>query len=125
MKKIDLKAAHRDSRGVITDLLQDENINAITAISFAKGAVRANHFHKKTYQWNYVVSGRIKLAAKFPGKPKKTAIMKKGDFIVTVPNESHALQALEASELLVFTKGPRGGKDYESDTFRLTEPLLK
>ncbi|OGN79787.1 MAG: hypothetical protein A2X26_13255 [Chloroflexi bacterium GWC2_49_37] len=124
MKKISLKAAHSDSRGVITDLLQSENVNAITAISFAKGAVRANHFHKKTYQWNYVVSGKIKIAAKFPNKPKKIITMKKGDLILTVPNESHALQAIVPSELLVFTKGPRGGKDYESDTFRLTEPLI-
>ncbi|HCC47990.1 MAG TPA: hypothetical protein DEQ38_07750 [Elusimicrobia bacterium] len=125
MKKIKLKPAHTDARGRITDLLQREEINAITEISFTRGAVRANHFHKKTWQWNYVLSGRIQIAAKLPGKPVRRAVMKKGDLIVTVPNESHALKALAPSELMVFTKGPRGGKEYENDTFRLTEPLLK
>lgn len=125
MKKIKLKPAHSDSRGAITDLLQHETINAITVITFSKGAVRANHYHKKTYQWNYVLSGKIKLAAKTPGGAKRETIMKKGDLVVTVPNESHALLAMEPSELIVFTKGPRGGKDYEKDTFRLTTPLIK
>jgi len=30
---------------------------------------------------------------------------------------------LEDSLFLVFTRGPRGGQDYESDTYRLTKPL--
>jgi len=125
MKKIKIKPAHSDPRGEITDLIERENINAVTLISFAKGAVRANHYHKKTYQWNYVISGKIRIAAKKGNGPKKTAVMNKGDLTVTVPNESHALKALTPSVLMVFTKGPRGGKEYETDTFRLTKPLLK
>jgi hypothetical protein len=31
---------------------------------------------------------------------------------------------MENSEVMVFTKGPRGGKEYESDTFRLGVPLV-
>ncbi len=125
MKKIRLKAAHTDARGAITDLLQRECVNAITVISFSRGAVRANHFHKKTWQWNYVLSGKIQIAGKLPRGPLRKAVMKKGDLILTVPNESHALKALEKSELIVFTKGPRGGKESENDTFRLEKPLLK
>lgn len=124
MEKINIKPAHTDKRGVITDLLQDETINAVTIISFAKGAVRANHHHKKTYQWNYVLSGTIKIVTQLPNREKVATVMKKGDFIVTVPNESHALMAIEPSELLVLTKGPRAGKNYETDTFRLTTPLV-
>ena len=124
MKIINIKPAHTDKRGVITDLLQDETINAVTIISFAKDAVRANHYHKKTYQWNYVLSGAIKIVTRLPNQEKVATVMKKGDFIVAVPNESHALMAIEPSELLVLTKGPRGGRDYETDTFRLTTPLV-
>jgi quercetin dioxygenase-like cupin family protein len=124
MQKIELNPAHSDARGVITDLLQDETINAVTVISFADGAVRANHYHKETYQWNYVLSGSIKLVTQLPGQDVVETLMTKGDFTVTVPNESHALMALEPSELLVLTKGPRGGKEYESDTFRLPDPLI-
>ena len=124
MKKIDISPAHSDGRGVITDLLQDETINAVTLISFEKDAVRANHYHKETFQWNYLLSGKIKLVTQIPDQEKVELIMNKGDFTVTVPYESHALIAVEPSELLVLTKGPRCGKDYESDTFRLTPPLI-
>lgn len=123
MHKINLKPAHIDQRGVITDLLQDETINAVTIISFAKGAVRANHYHKETYQWNYVLSGTIKIVTQLHNQSKVETIMKTGDFVVTVPNESHALTAVEESKLLVLTKGPRGGDNYENDTFRLNNPL--
>jgi quercetin dioxygenase-like cupin family protein len=125
MKKIKIKAAHSDKRGAITDLIERETINAVTLITFAKGAVRANHYHKKTWQWNYVMSGRIQIAAKKGKGPRKSVVMKAGDLTVTVPNESHALKALTPAVLMVFTKGPRGGKEYETDTFRLTTPLLK
>jgi len=124
MQKINIKPAHTDARGVITDLLQDETINAVTVISFERGAVRANHYHKETYQWNYVLSGSIKIIAQMPNQEKVEIIMNKGDLVLTVPNESHALSAVEPSELLVLTKGPRGGDNYEKDTFRLTTPLI-
>ena len=123
MQKINIKPSHTDERGVITDLLQDEMINAVTIISFAKGAVRANHYHKETYQWNYVLSGSIKIITQLKNQEKVETIMNRCDFVVTVPNESHALIAIEQAELLVLTKGPRGGDNYENDTFRLTTPL--
>lgn len=123
MQKINIKPAYTDERGVITDLLQDEMINAVTIISFAKGAVRANHYHKETFQWNYVLSGSIKIVTQLQNQGKVETLMNRGDFVVTMPNESHALTAVEESELLVLTKGPRGGANYENDTFRLTTPL--
>jgi quercetin dioxygenase-like cupin family protein len=109
MQKINIKPAHTDERGVITDLLQDETINAVTIISFLKGAVRANHYHKETHQWNYVLSGSIKIITQLQNQEKVETIMNRGDFVLTMPNESHALVAVEQSELLVLTKGPRGG----------------
>jgi hypothetical protein len=43
-----------------------------------------------------------------------------GDLITSEPNEIHTLQFLdEDSECVVFTEGPRGGVDYESDTYRV------
>ena len=123
MEKIALTPAFKDDRGEITDLLENENINAITRITFRKGAVRANHYHKHTTQWNYLVAGSIKLVSQAPGEPVVETVMKPGDLIATGPNVSHALVGLEEADLLVFTKGPRGGNEYESDTFRLETPL--
>lgn len=124
MEKIDTKPSFSDARGDIIDLLENENVNAVTVITFKKGAVRANHYHKLTTQWNYVVSGCIRLVSQMPGEATREVLMRHGDFVVTGPNERHALQGMEDSTLMVFTKGPRGGKEYESDTYRLEVPLI-
>ena len=59
MKKIKSKVNHKDNRGIIADLIENEKINAITYITFLKNKVRGNHYHKKTIQWNFVVSGKV------------------------------------------------------------------
>lgn len=125
MDKIKVETAFADHRGEITDLIENENINAVTLITFRRGAVRANHFHKQTTQWNYVMAGRIKLVSQMPGGPIEETTMGPGDFVATGPNEAHALVGIEDSTVMVFTKGPRGGKEYESDTFRLEVPLVR
>jgi len=125
MKKIKRKISFSDKRGFIIDLLVKKNINAITLITQKKGKIRGNHYHKNTIQWNYLVKGELELfTKKNKGKIIKT-IMKKGDLVVASKNESHAFKALKNSEFLVFTQGPRGGKEYENDTFRLKNPILK
>ena len=42
----------------------------------------------------------------------------------STPGDPHAWKALEDSECLVFTRGPRSGENYEEDTYRLDTPLL-
>lgn len=124
MKKITVPVSFEDKRGKIIDLLENENINAVTMITFTKDAVRANHYHKATTQWNYVLKGQIKIATQLPGEKVQEIIMEPGDLVETVPEEKHALKGLTEATLLVLTKGPRGGKEYESDTYRLEQPLL-
>ena len=124
MQKIKLKYNHKDNRGYIKDLLENKKINSITLISQKKGKIRGNHFHKKTIQWNYLLSGKIIIYAKKKGQGIKKKILNKGDLVVTLKNESHAIKALKNSEFLVFTQGPRGGKEYETDTIRLKKPLV-
>jgi quercetin dioxygenase-like cupin family protein len=124
MDIIKAQPSFSDARGDITDLLENETINAITVVTFRKDAVRGNHYHRHTTQWNYLVSGCIRLVTQMPGKPARETIMRPGDLVITGPDERHALQGLEDSTLMVFTKGPRGGKEYESDTYRLDAPLI-
>tara|TARA_B100000029_G_C17539590_1_gene946153 strand:- start:62 stop:436 length:375 start_codon:yes stop_codon:yes gene_type:complete len=124
MKKLKIKISFRDNRGLIIDLLEKKKINAITYITQRKGKIRGNHFHKKTIQWNYLIKGKIKIVAKKFNKTIKKRILSKGDLVVTEAKESHAIIALKDSEYLVFTQGPRGGKEYENDTFRLEKPLI-
>tara|TARA_B100001765_G_C19229773_1_gene217609 strand:- start:113 stop:487 length:375 start_codon:yes stop_codon:yes gene_type:complete len=124
MKKIRIKINHKDERGLIVDLLEKKNINAITYITQKKGKIRGNHFHKKTTQWNYLLKGKLELVTKNNKKERKIILLK-GDLVETSMNEAHAIRALKNSEFLVFTQGPRGGKEYENDTFRLNKPLIK
>ena len=77
-----------------------------------------------TTQWNYLIAGKINLVTQMPGEKIVETIMLPGELTVTRPTDRHALHALEDSEVMVFTKGPRGGKEYESDTFRLDVPLV-
>ena len=124
MELIPLTPAYTDARGSITDLISDGEINAVTLITFSKDAVRANHYHERTVQWNYVLSGEILFVTQIPGKDKVERILRQGDFAVTRENERHALKGISESEVLILTRGPRGGTQYENDTFRLTEPLI-
>tara|TARA_B100001029_G_C15009639_1_gene423407 strand:- start:44 stop:418 length:375 start_codon:yes stop_codon:yes gene_type:complete len=124
MKKIKTKISFKDKRGYIMDLLEKKEINAITLITQKKGQVRGNHYHKKTIQWNYLLKGKIELFAKQKNKKIKKITLSEGDLVVTQKNESHAIRAKKDSKFLVFTQGPRGGKEYENDTFRLKKPLI-
>ena len=125
MKKIKRKINFRDNRGFIIDLLEKKNINAITLITQKKGKIRGNHFHKKTIQWNYLIKGKLELLTRKNKQKIIRTLMKEGDLVETSKNESHAIKALKNSEFLVFTQGPRCGKEYENDTFRLKNPILK
>jgi len=124
MKKLKQKIMHRDNRGLIIDLLEKKKINSITFITQKKGKIRGNHYHKKTIQWNYLLKGKILLVAQKKNLPIKKIILNVGDIVVTEKNEKHAIKALKNSEFLVFTQGPRSGKDYEKDTYRLLKSII-
>lgn len=118
-----IRPAREDERGEITDLLVRENIEYVTLITSVKGATRGHHYHKETTQWMYVLNGRLKVLSQMPESPVESVVLEKGDLAVNVPLERHAVVALEDSAFLVFTRGPRGGEDYEKDTYRLSQPL--
>ena len=114
-----------DARGEIIDLLANEDIHAVTIVTFRKGAVRGNHYHQQTTQWNYVLSGRLELHAELPQEERRKVVLDPGDLAMIAAGERHAFVALDETTLAVFTRGPRGGKEYESDTFRIDPPLVE
>lgn len=124
MKIIKYKINFKDKRGSIIDMIENENINAVTLIQTKKSSIRGNHYHKKTCQWNYILNGKVKVIVKKTGSPKKKYFLKKGDLFMLPPKEQHSFIGLTNYSMLVFTKGPRGGKEYESDTFRLNKNLI-
>lgn len=111
-----------DERGIIEDLLVTP-LDAVTRIQTRSGAIRGNHYHRETIQWTYVISGRLRIVTD-DGEYRKRHEYGPGEMACDDPGVRHAWKALEDTEVLVFTRGPRSGEAYESDTIRLTVPLL-
>lgn len=116
--------AFSDARGTITDLLTHEVFDAVSVITSVRGAVRGDHYHAETYQVLYILRGRIRLITQLPGEPVRAVEAGIGELVRTPPLERHAIHALEDTEFIVFTRGPRAGAGYESDTIRLDTPLV-
>ncbi len=114
-----------DHRGVISDILVKEKIDYVTIIFNNKGAIRGNHYHKETIQFLYVLEGSILVASQKKGKEVEEKVLKEGSLLFNEAREAHAIKSLEHSKLLILTRGLRGGKDYETDTYKLDKPLLK
>ncbi len=114
-----------DHRGLIKDIIVNERIDYVTIITNVKGAVRGNHYHKETIQFLYVLEGKILVASQIKGEEVKKKILESGSMLFNEASESHAIKSLEDSKLLILTRGLRGGKNYESDTFKLDKPLLE
>lgn len=108
---------HTDERGTIEDLKVGKDWS-VTYISFKKGAVRGNHYHKKTIQTDLILSGKLVCFSNSGDR-----VIKEGDVISHRKYEPHAYVALEDSEIVSMCKGVRIGENYEEDTFRLTTPL--
>ena len=123
MEKKRVSPSFQDKRGIIQDVLINEPIEHITVISSKKDVTRGNHYHKKTIQWVYVQSGKLKSLTQKNNENVVSCILEPGDLIKTEALEKHSLVMLEDSIIYVFTKGPRGGEDYEKDTYRLDKPL--
>jgi dTDP-4-dehydrorhamnose 3,5-epimerase-like enzyme len=113
----------KDHRGEIIDLVEKVPFSYATMIHSKKDVERGNHYHKKTIQYVYVVSGKLRALSQTPGGKVESAVLNPGDLIMNEPNESHALISLEDTTFLVLTSGERGGQNYENDTFRLETPL--
>ena len=110
-----------DERGVIQDLLG--KIDSVTEIFTKAGSVRGNHYHQHTTQWAYVAWGKM-LFLHTEDDGIHSEARGPGSLVIEPPGVHHAWKALEDTLVLVFTKGPRSGEAYESDTIRLQVPLI-
>ena len=111
-----------DDRGSITDIFHLVDMNSGCLITNTPGAIRANHYHKLTTQYTYILTGSIDYYSKpvDSEEPANVITAGPGDFIISEPNEIHAWRTgSEGCTLIAFAQGPRGGEDYESDTIRV------
>ena len=113
---------HTDDRGTITDLFYARNMNHGCIITNAPLAVRGNHYHKLTTQYTLVLSGTLTYYSRpvDSDEPAQAFVAGHGDMIISEPMEIHAMRTGEhGCTFLAFAEGPRGGEDYESDTYRV------
>tara|TARA_B110000003_G_scaffold64730_1_gene65438 strand:- start:4807 stop:5196 length:390 start_codon:yes stop_codon:yes gene_type:complete len=117
-----IKIAHQDERGTISDILQQVDVDCVTLITITKGSIRGNHYHKDSIQYSYVLSGEVVAYTQMPNKKVEKSILKSGDMLESPIMERHSLHGVgDNSVLLILTKGPRGGGQYEEDTFRVSQ----
>ena len=123
MKIIQIKTTHQDERGEIRDIIEQIDFNGATIIESKKGSIRGNHYHKKTIQYIFVLSGKLKAKSKKIDESMVEVVVEPGDLVSHEQLEAHCFEAIEDSLFLVLSSGLRTGKDYEKDTYRLNVPL--
>ena len=120
---IKIKPVNEDARGKIIDVVDGIDFVHAGIVTYKKGAIRGNHYHKKTEQLNYVLKGKIRHLSKDlskKGSKVKEVIMVEGDMINNPPLEWHYDEGIdEDNQLLFFTKKSRQDGGYEDDVFRV------
>ena len=115
-----IKPAFVDERGTITDLL-NRDISHVGMIVTEKNAVRASHYHRKSHQYSYIVSGSFEVLTAPITKPElvERHIVKAGQLIAIAPRTIHRFRALSKSTMVDMISRSREGNAYEDDVVRI------
>ena len=106
------------------DIFVSEPYQHCVIVYSNKGSIRGNHFHKKSQQTDFMLFGSMQAYSRKRGSKKvEKFVVKKNDVTHWEKDEAHEFIALEKCAFLSFVNGPRGGDNYESDTYRLKIPL--
>ncbi len=109
-----------DERGIISDLI-NEPINNVGLISTEKDAVRGCHYHKKSKQYSYILSGKFEvLLAPFNKLSNIKKVIVNAGELITIPSlVIHQFTALERSVMINMESQSRAESGYENDTIRV------
>lgn len=118
-----IKPFHVDSRGEMFYLLDKSTpITSALYITCKKGAIRANHYHKKDTHYSYMIKGSMEYFYKDVNDQhakKQKVVIKKGEMVETPPMTMHAMRFLEDSAFIALTTESREQEKYERDTVRV------
>ncbi len=121
VKKV--KPFHIDERGEMSHLIESKTpITSVLLITSKKGAIRANHYHKKDTHFSYMLEGEMEYTyqdLKSKNARKHSVVVRKGEVIWTPPMTMHAMRFLKDSVFLAITTEQRDQKKYEKDTVRV------
>lgn len=118
------KINFEDNRGTIMDIFVSHPFEHCVIIHSTPGSVRGNHYHERSLQCDFMVKGRMKVFSRKAGSDViEESISEKGEWIEWEKGEAHEFIAIDDVTFLSFVNGPRGGNEYESDTYHLKIPL--
>jgi len=117
IRVVTIKPSFTDDRGTITNVLE-EPISSIVLITCRKGAIRANHYHKKDSHWSYMLKGRMEYYEKRKNGKVEMAMVEEGQMVYSAPNVPHAMKFLETSIFLALTTKKRSKGRYDDDTVK-------
>ena len=116
---IKIAPAFEDARGAISNVL-DKPISHVAVITSKQGSIRANHYHPKQWQYEYLVSGEYESTTKDlrigDHAPEEKRIIKAGNLVITPPMIAHAMRFTQDSVMLNLTDGSRDSDKYEEHT---------
>jgi quercetin dioxygenase-like cupin family protein len=115
-----ISPAFADKRGAITDLLNRE-ISHVGLITTKKGAVRASHYHIKSSQYSYILSGTFEVLTASARSPRKITrhLVRAGELISIAPRTIHLFRATSNTEMVDMISLSRAGGGFESDVVRV------
>lgn len=125
MKFEQKKVNFTDDRGTIMDVFVGRPFEHCVVIHSTKGSVRGNHYHAKSEQADFMIQGRmVAFSRKAESDVIEERVLSAGDWTEWDRSEVHEFIALGDDVIFMsVVNGPRGGDNYENDTFRLPVPL--
>mgnify|MGYP001559876240 CR=1 FL=1 len=124
MKQVQKQVDFTDDRGTIMDIFVSRPFEHCVIVKSNKDSVRGNHYHKESDQCDFMVKGKMKVFSRKAGSDLiEETIVEENDWVEWEKGEIHEFIALEEVIFVTFVNGPRGGDNYENDTYRLKIPL--
>lgn len=88
----------KDLRGLIYGISNNKTWKEINYIESKNKVIRGNHYHKKTYEGFYIISGKIKVTLEdIRSKDTESFTAEKGDIFTINPYEIHTFTMLKKS----------------------------
>ncbi len=118
VKKID--PAFMDERGVIVDFV-NADLKHVGMITTEEKVVRGNHYHKKSNQYTYILSGSFEVLLAPSDQPAnvKKVVVRAGEMISIPAGVIHQFKAIERSVMIEMDTESRECSGYEDDLFRV------
>lgn len=88
----------KDLRGLIYGITNNKTWKEINYLESMGNMVRGGHYHKKTHEGFYIISGKIKVTIKnLKTKNQEEFVVQKGDIFIINPYELHTFKMLKKS----------------------------